>query len=95
MAKWQLVKLDFAENPVHFGEVGIGLEFTSEHLHSDTFFSAWFSAYAQLYSDQQIKHLFDRFLTSSPPFQISSTFVYGQDKNNECVYYLPILLQQP
>jgi CRISPR-associated protein Csm4 len=48
-----------------------------------------------LYSDRQINHLFDRFLTSSPPFQISSTFVYGQDRNSECVYYLPILLQHP
>jgi CRISPR-associated protein Csm4 len=95
MAKWQLIKLDFKDNPVHFGEVGIGLEVTSEYLHSDTFFSAWVSAYAQLYSDQQINHLFDQFLTSSPPFQISSTFVYGQDQNNECIYYLPSLLQHP
>lgn len=95
MAKWKLIKLDFKNNPVHFGEVGIGLEATSEHLHSDTFFSAWVSAYAQLYSDQLIEELFNHFLTTQPPFQISSTFVYGQDQNNECIYYLPSLLQQP
>jgi hypothetical protein len=38
MARWQLIKLNFKDNPVHFGEVGIGLEVTSEYLHSDTFF---------------------------------------------------------
>jgi CRISPR-associated protein Csm4 len=106
MAKWQLVKLDFQGSPVHFGEVGIGLEAITERIHSDTLFSAWVSAYAKLYPEL-INELLDKFpytanphQLSAPPFQISSTLVYGHPENSkentsECIYYLPTLLQPP
>jgi CRISPR-associated protein Csm4 len=94
MSLWQLVKLDFENNPVHFGELGIGMEESSERIRSDTLFSAWVSAYARLYPDR-IEGLFDRFLKSeTPSFQVSSTFVYGQ-KEDSCTYYLPTLLKRP
>ena len=94
MTVWKLVKLDFDNNPVHFGELGIGMEEISERIHSDTLFSAWMSAYARIYADQ-IDGLFDRFLkTASPPFQVSSTFVYGGEKDPD-TYYLPTLLERP
>ncbi len=94
MSLWKLVKLDFENNPVHFGELGIGMEEISERIHSDTLFSAWVSAYARLYPDK-IEGLFDRFLkTTSPAFQVSSTFVYGGDKD-PYTYYLPTLLERP
>ena len=51
MSKWKLVKLDFKNNPAHFGELGIGMEETSERVRSDTLFSAWVIAYARLGQD--------------------------------------------
>jgi CRISPR-associated protein Csm4 len=99
MSGWKLVKLDFQTNPVHFGELGIGMEETSERIHSDTLFSAWFSAYARLYPDD-IKALFDRFPIDNeqpiePPFRVSSTFVYGSSDTAADTYYLPTLLKLP
>jgi CRISPR-associated protein Csm4 len=99
MSGWKLVKLDFQTNPVHFGELGIGMEETSERIHSDTLFSAWFSAYARLYPDD-IKALFDRFPIDNeqpiePPFRVSSTFVYGRSETAPDTYYLPTLLKLP
>ena len=94
MSLWKLVKLDFDNNPVHFGELGIGMEEISERIHSDTLFSAWVSAYARIYADR-IDGLFDRFLkTASPAFQVSSTFVYSREKEPD-TYYLPTLLERP
>jgi CRISPR-associated protein Csm4 len=95
MSFWQLVKIDFENNPVHFGELGIGMEESSERIRSDTLFSAWVSAYAQIYPDR-IEELFDRFLKSeTPPFQVSSTFLYGREDDNKYTYYLPTLLDRP
>lgn len=105
MANWQLVKLNFLGNPVHFGEVGIGLEAITERIHSDTLFSAWVSAYAKIYPEL-ITQLLDKFpYPGNPqlsPFQVSSTLVYGYQENSqkknddaECIYYLPTLLQPP
>jgi CRISPR-associated protein Csm4 len=95
MAKWQLVKLDFQGSPVHFGEVGIGLEAITERIHSDTLFSAWVSAYARLYPDR-IATLFDQFPHPAnsnqpkiPAFNLSSTFVYGHCQNRQCNYFSP------
>jgi CRISPR-associated protein Csm4 len=85
MSVWKLVRLDFQTNPVHFGELGIGMEETAERIHSDTLFSAWFSAYARLYPND-IKALFDRFPIDDtsqpiePPFRVSSTFIYGKSE---------------
>jgi CRISPR-associated protein Csm4 len=101
MAKWQLVKLDFQANPVHFGEAGIGLEETSERVHSDTLFSAWVSSYARLYPSK-ITDLFKHFSSpnnqsksTSAPFRVSSTFIYNQSQSGTTVYYLPTLLHRP
>jgi CRISPR-associated protein Csm4 len=100
MSAWKLVKLDFQTNPVHFGELGIGMEETSERIHSDTLYSAWFSAYARLYP-QDIEALFDRFPIGDtdraiePPFRVSSTFIYGKSEPDSYIYYLPTLLKLP
>jgi CRISPR-associated protein Csm4 len=99
MSVWKLVKLDFQTNPVHFGELGIGMEETAERIHSDTLFSAWFSAYARLYPDR-IQALFDRFPIDGvselePPFRVSSTFVYGKSETDPDTHYLPTLLTLP
>jgi CRISPR-associated protein Csm4 len=99
MSVWKLVKLDFQTNPVHFGELGIGMEETAERIHSDTLYSAWFSAYARLYP-QEIEALFDRFPIDKeqpiePPFRLSSTFVYSQSALDADTYYLPTLLKLP
>ncbi|MFN9517409.1 MAG: type III-A CRISPR-associated RAMP protein Csm4, partial [Pseudanabaena sp.] len=48
MSKWKLVKLDFKNNPAHFGELGIGMEETSERVRSDTLFSALVISYARI-----------------------------------------------
>lgn len=96
MGVWQLVKLDFGRNPVHFGDLGIGMEASSERACSDTLFSAWVSSYARLFGSQAVEALFARFPQSarSPqleaPFRLSSTFVY-QDET----YYLPRPIEPP
>ncbi|MDZ8054612.1 MAG: type III-A CRISPR-associated RAMP protein Csm4 [Aulosira sp. ZfuVER01] len=94
MTTWKLVKLNFERCSAHFGELGIGMESTTERVHSDTLFSAWMSAYARLYS-QEIDGLLNRFCHESPPpMRISSTFIYRQiDKRT--VYYLPRPLKPP
>jgi len=87
MSNWKLVKLDFGNTPAHFGEVGIGLEETSERVRSDTLFSAWVISYARLGGD--IEALLDRFQSEKePPFRLSSTFIY-QQQNGQDIYYLP------
>ena len=89
MSTWKLVKLDFKNNPAHFGELGIGMEETSERVRSDTLFSAWVIAYARL--GQDLKGLLERFQEPKErPFQLSSTFIYQEtlDKK-ETTYYLP------
>jgi len=48
--KFKVIKLYF-RTPVHIGEVGIGLEETSEILHSDTIFSAMVNALSYLGED--------------------------------------------
>lgn len=98
MSVWRLVKLNFGRTPVHFGEVGIGIEKTGERVKSDTLFSAWITAYARLFGKDEVEHLLTRFL-SSPPVRMSSTFVYRRyqdtNKNYQDIYYLPRPLQFP
>jgi CRISPR-associated protein Csm4 len=100
MSLWKLVRIDFGGNPVHFGELGIGMEETSERVHSDTLFSAWVSIYARLYSEE-IEDLFRRFPQAGstnilePPFRLSSTFLYGKTSPDSYIYYLPSLLKLP
>ena len=93
MTIWKLVKLNFERSPAHFGELGIGMEKSSERVRSDTLFSAWMSSYARLYPNE-IKGLLGQFLGKSPPMQMSSTFIYQEGKQRR-IYYLPRPLKFP
>jgi CRISPR-associated protein Csm4 len=97
---WRLVRLRFGRNPVHFGEVGIGIEETSERVRSDSLFSAWVSSYARLFGKDAVEALLTQFPCSEddrslpePPFRLSSTFVYRR-RDRPC-YYVPRLLEPP
>ncbi|NJO73517.1 MAG: type III-A CRISPR-associated RAMP protein Csm4 [Leptolyngbyaceae cyanobacterium RM1_406_9] len=96
MSIWKLVKLDFGRNPVHFGDLGIGMEASNERAYSDTLFSAWVSAYARLFGRDAVEQLLARFPQpeQSPllksPFCLSSTFIYHGE-----IYYLPHPLKNP
>lgn len=57
MSVWKLVKLNFGRNLAHFGEVGIGLEQTSDRIRSDSLFSAWVTNYARLFKKQGVEEL--------------------------------------
>ncbi len=95
MSVWKLVRLNFCRNPVHFGELGIGIEETGERVRSDTLFSAWVNAYARLFGGREVENLLQRFLDlPQPPVRISSTFIYRQ-KGTNFVYYLPRPLKLP
>ena len=89
MSKWKLVKLDFKNNPAHFGELGIGMEETSERVRSDTLFSAWVITYARL--GQDLDTLLKRFQEDKAlPFRLSSTFIYQENSGKKSTtYYLP------
>lgn len=93
MSNWNLVKLNFGRSPAHFGELGIGIEETSERVRSDTLFSACFSAYARLFGKDAIEELLKQF-NQSPPLQMSSTFIYLED-GERTIYYLPRPLAFP
>lgn len=93
MSVWKLVRLKFGRNVAHFGELGIGLEETSERIRSDTLFSAWLSSYARLFTRSEVEALFEQFNTN-PPFRLSSTFIY-QQINGQIVDYLPRPLKSP
>ncbi|OKH53494.1 type III-A CRISPR-associated RAMP protein Csm4 [Calothrix sp. HK-06] len=88
MSNWKLIKLDFERSPAHFGELGIGMEETSERVYSDTLFSALMTTWAKMYGKDSIEMLLRRFLDKSPPARISSTFIYQQHPEGT-TYYLP------
>lgn len=101
MSHFKLVRLNFGRSPTHFGEVGIGLEQTSERVRSDTLFSAWVSSYARIFgkgspSGGGIEGLLERFNDSStpPPFCLSSTFIYRRN-GQDFVDYLPKPVEPP
>lgn len=97
MSTWKLIHLNFGRSPAHFGEVGIGIEQTSERVCSDTLFSAWISAYARLFDVEELLNKFPCSQQKSPkqpPFRLSSTFIYRQD-GERCIYYLPKPLEFP
>ncbi|MBX9258321.1 type III-A CRISPR-associated RAMP protein Csm4 [Desmonostoc muscorum CCALA 125] len=99
MSVWKLVKLNFGRNLAHFGEVGIGLEETSDRVRSDTFFSAWVSSYARLFGKKAVEELLQLFPTDKQPqgiapFRISSTFIY-REIGKDTIYYLPRPLKFP
>jgi CRISPR-associated protein Csm4 len=86
---WKLVRLNFGQNLAHFGEVGIGLEQTSERVRSDTLFSAWISAYAKLFGKEAVGQLLKGYEEHPElAFCVSSTFIYRR-KGNRYTYYLP------
>ncbi len=99
MSIWKLVKLNFGNNPAHFGELGIGIEESSERVRSDTLFSAWISSYARLFGKDPVENLLKTFPTENqpdnkPPFRISSTFIYLQN-DKDTIYYVPRPLTFP
>jgi CRISPR-associated protein Csm4 len=99
MSIWKLVKLNFSKSPAHFGELGIGIEETSERVRSDSLFSAWVSIYARLFDKVAVEELLQLFPTPEqpqliPPFRISSTFIY-REIGNDTIYYLPRPLKFP
>lgn len=116
MSIWQLIRLDFGRNTAHFGELGIGMEKTSERVYSDTLFSAWMTSYARLFGSNEVKKLLKNFPIEndnqiiknadqiienddqSPPFSLSSTFIYStedQEDESRYIYYLPKPLVLP
>lgn len=95
MSIWKLVRLKFGRTLAHFGELGIGLEETSERVLSDTLFSAWISAYAKLFGRDAATKLLEQFNTElEVPFRLSSTFIYQQIEE-KLIYYLPRPLNFP
>ncbi|MBN3873709.1 type III-A CRISPR-associated RAMP protein Csm4 [Nostoc sp. JL33] len=95
MSIWKLARLKFGRTLAHFGELGIGLENTSERVPSDTLFSAWMSAYAKLFGRDAATNLLEQFNTQSEaPFRLSSTFIY-QKIEKKLIYYLPRPLSFP
>lgn len=100
MTDWKLIKLNFERSMTHLGEVGIGIEKTSERVYSDALFSAWITAYARLFKKAEVQNLLAQFPTpQSPekvaPFSLSSTFLYRTNLNGEDIYYLPRPLSFP
>ncbi len=95
MSEWKLFKLKFGRTPVHFGELGIGMEETSDRIHSDTLFSAWVSAYARLFGQIAVEELLQKFQNEKEPlFRLSSTFIY-QQIDKKTIYYLPRPFKRP
>lgn len=95
MGEWKLIRLKFGRNPVHFGELGIGIEETSERVRSDTLFSACVSTYARLFGKDAVEKLLQDFQTQpEPPVRLSSTFIYRQVEG-ETIYYLPRPFKRP
>ena len=95
MSNWRLVRLDFGRSPVHFGEVGIGIEESSERVRSDTLFSGWVNAYVRLFNVAALESLFARFPIADSnnsenlaPVRFSSTFIYTENSQSY-TYYLP------
>jgi CRISPR-associated protein Csm4 len=97
----KLIRLNFGRSPTHFGEVGIGLEQTSERVRSDTLFSAWVSTYARIFGGDGITTLLQHFPndtdppgTEPPPFRVSSTFIYRRN-DQDFIDYLPKPVEPP
>jgi CRISPR-associated protein Csm4 len=93
MSVWKLVRLKFGRSVAHFGELGIGLEETSERVRSDTLFSAWLSTYAR-FPSADVESLIEQFKQPTPPFRLSSTFIY-QQVDGQTIDYLPRPLKFP
>ena len=62
--------------PLHLGIKETILEETSDHIHSDTLFSAICNAHRLLYGNEELEKLLQQFKGKTPPFLISSAFPY-------------------
>ncbi|MGI2903297.1 type III-A CRISPR-associated RAMP protein Csm4 [Tolypothrix sp. VBCCA 56010] len=93
MTTWKLVKLNFGRSPVHFGELGIGMEESKERVRSDTLFSAWVTAYARLFGKEAVEKLLQEFQQNTP-VRMSSTFIY-REVDKRTIFYLPRPLKFP
>lgn len=96
MSDWKLVRLNFGQSSAHFGELGIGIEETSERVRSDTLFSAWITAYVRLFGNSAVTNLLQQFIErpDNPPFRLSSTFLY-QQMGDRTIDYLPKPMRFP
>lgn len=65
--------------PVHLGERGIGMEETSDVIHSDSLFGALSCAWSTLHGDDELEALIEEFLKGTAPFVISSGFPFISD----------------
>ena len=65
--------------PIHLGERGIGMEETSEVIHSDSLFGALSCAWSTLHGDDELEALIEGFLKGEAPFVISSGFPFISD----------------
>jgi len=86
--QYSIIKLK-PESPFHIGEKGVGLEETSNIIHSDTLFSAICNAFRLLYGNEELKEMLELFKVNDPPFLLSSAFLYSDDV---LVFPLPLCI---
>ncbi|MEM2001874.1 MAG: type III-A CRISPR-associated RAMP protein Csm4 [Candidatus Methanomethylicaceae archaeon] len=77
MERFKLIKLK-PRAPFHLGERGVGLEETSEIVHSDTIFGALCWCWT-LYTGRSAEEFLQPFLEDKPPWLLSSAFPYVGD----------------
>lgn len=77
MERLKLIKLK-PKAPFHLGERGVGLEETSEIVHSDTIFGALCWCWT-LYTGRSAEEFVQPFLGDRSPFLLSSAFPYVHD----------------
>lgn len=77
MERFKLIKLK-PKAPFHLGERGVGLEETSEIVHSDTILGALCWCWS-LYTGRSAAEFLHPFLEGKPPFLLSSAFPYIGD----------------
>lgn len=77
MERFKLIKLK-PRAPFHLGERGVGVEETSEIVHSDTIFGALCWCWS-LYTGRSAAEFLQPFLEGKPPFLLSSAFPYIGD----------------
>ena len=98
MRDLRIVKLRFMST-LHLGPdvPGIGIEDSLSMAHSDTVFSCFINAYAELHSGNinAVDELLAPFHDGNPPFRISSAFPFQQPPSHDVAYYLPRPLADP
>ncbi|HID28082.1 MAG TPA: type III-A CRISPR-associated RAMP protein Csm4 [Methanosarcinales archaeon] len=73
----EIVKL-YPMSPFHLGERGIGVEETSDIIHSDTLFSAIAHNWRIFYGNRDLESLLKLF-NKNPPFLISSAYPFAKE----------------